>query len=124
MHGHIVAKSVYFLVFFTLLALTALTTAIAFVDLGAMNTVAALAIALVMAPIPPMAKEEEPAGKESEAARISSTVLLPADHGPRNAPKMPRVAIVARSWPKRRNPPISSTASWRASCRSFTRKRS
>ena len=49
MHGHIVAKSVYFLVFFTLLALTALTTAIAFVDLGAMNTVAALAIAVTKA---------------------------------------------------------------------------
>ena len=33
----------------------------------------------------------------SPAARISSTRLLPADHGPRNVPKIPRAAMVARS---------------------------
>src|SRR5256885_7318740 len=43
--GHLVPKKTYFLVFFTLIALTALTTAVAFKDLGPMNTVAALAIA-------------------------------------------------------------------------------
>lgn len=46
MVGHIVSPRIYFLIFFILLALTALTTAVAFVDLGALNTVAALAIAV------------------------------------------------------------------------------
>src|SRR5437660_7853941 len=46
MQGHVVPKKTYFLVFFTLIALTALTTAVAFQDLGPMNTVAALAIAV------------------------------------------------------------------------------
>jgi cytochrome c oxidase subunit IV len=46
MAGHIVPRKVYFLVFMTLLALTALTTAVAFLDLGPLNTVAALAIAV------------------------------------------------------------------------------
>jgi|SRR5689334_12772432 cytochrome c oxidase subunit 4 len=49
MAHHIVPKKVYFLVFATLIALTALTTAVAFTDLGAMNTVAALAIAVCKA---------------------------------------------------------------------------
>src|SRR5437016_3458322 len=38
-----------------------------------------------------------PTGWLSAAARSNSTVLLPADHGPKNVPKMPRAAMVARS---------------------------
>jgi cytochrome c oxidase subunit IV len=49
MQGHVVPKKIYFLVFFALIALTALTTAVAFKDLGPMNTVAALAIAVCKA---------------------------------------------------------------------------
>lgn len=49
MVGHIVPKKVYFLVFITLIALTALTTGVAFMDLGPFNTVAALAIAVCKA---------------------------------------------------------------------------
>src|SRR5437667_2920193 len=49
MQGHVVPKKTYFLVFITLIALTALTTAVAFKDLGPMNTVAALAIAVCKA---------------------------------------------------------------------------
>ena len=45
----------------------------------------------------PAANYAEPAGCGSPAARISSTSALPADHGPRNVPKMPRAAITARS---------------------------
>ena len=59
--------------------------------------VAAVAMAWVSAPMPPWANHAEPAGCGSAAARISSTRLLPADHGPRNVPKMPRAAMVARS---------------------------
>jgi len=47
--------------------------------------------------MPPMGCELDPAGEESAAARINSTVLLPADHGPRNVPKIPRAATMARS---------------------------
>jgi len=46
MVGHIVSRKIYFLIFAILLALTGLTTAVAFVDLGALNTVVALAIAV------------------------------------------------------------------------------
>jgi cytochrome c oxidase subunit IV len=45
MSGHVVAKKLYFLIFGTLLALTALTTGVAFVDLGQWNTIVALIIA-------------------------------------------------------------------------------
>jgi cytochrome c oxidase subunit IV len=46
MSEHVVAVKVYVGVFLTLIALTALTTGVAFVDLGPFNTVAALAIAV------------------------------------------------------------------------------
>jgi cytochrome c oxidase subunit 4 len=46
---HVVPVSVYLAIFVTLLALTATTTAIAFVDLGPWNTVVALGIAVVKA---------------------------------------------------------------------------
>jgi cytochrome c oxidase subunit 4 len=45
MSGHIVPIRSYVLVFLALLALTALTVGVAFVDLGSMNTVIALVIA-------------------------------------------------------------------------------
>jgi len=45
MHGHVVAKRVYFLIFGSLLALTGLTTSMAYVDLGEWNTIVALIIA-------------------------------------------------------------------------------
>lgn len=45
MQGHVVPKKLYFFIFGTLLALTALTTAMAFVDLGEWNTIVALVIA-------------------------------------------------------------------------------
>jgi cytochrome c oxidase subunit IV len=44
---HVVPVSVYVGVFLALLALTALTTGVAYIDLGAFNTVAALIIAFV-----------------------------------------------------------------------------
>ena len=46
MLGHIVPVRIYVAVFVALLVLTGLTTWVAFFDLGAMNTVAALAIAV------------------------------------------------------------------------------
>ena len=46
MVGHILPKKIYFLIFAILMALTALTTGVAFIDLGALNTVVALAIAV------------------------------------------------------------------------------
>jgi cytochrome c oxidase subunit 4 len=46
---HVVPVGLYYRVFGLLLALTALTTGIAFIDLGRMNTIAALAIAVVKA---------------------------------------------------------------------------
>ena len=45
MSGHVVPKKLYFVIFATLLALTALTTGMAYVDLGPWNTVVALVIA-------------------------------------------------------------------------------
>lgn len=47
MSGHIVPVRTYVGIFLALLALTALTTAVAFVDLSRWNTVVALAIAVV-----------------------------------------------------------------------------
>src|ERR1700722_18911243 len=44
--GHVVPISVYLGVFFALMVGTALTTAVAYVDLGAWNTVVALTIAV------------------------------------------------------------------------------
>lgn len=46
MSEHVVPPRIYVGVFLTLIALTGLTTAVAFVDLGAFNTVIALAIAV------------------------------------------------------------------------------
>ena len=57
---------------------------------------AAAAMACVTAPMPPLANQEVPAACSSAAARMSSTRLLPADQGPRNVPKIPRAAMVAR----------------------------
>lgn len=45
--SHVVPIGVYVAVFVALMCLTALTTAVAYIDLGAFNTVAALAIAVV-----------------------------------------------------------------------------
>jgi len=45
MSGHVVQKKLYFVIFGSLLALTALTTGMAYVDMGKGNTVVALAIA-------------------------------------------------------------------------------
>jgi cytochrome c oxidase subunit 4 len=45
MSGHVIPKGIYFLIFGSLLALTALTTGIAYVNLGPWNTVVALVIA-------------------------------------------------------------------------------
>jgi cytochrome c oxidase subunit 4 len=45
MSAHVVPKKLYFVIFGSLLAMTALTTAMAYVDLGPWNTVVALAIA-------------------------------------------------------------------------------
>lgn len=46
-HGHVVPIGVYVGVFLALMALTLLTTGVAYIDLGAFNTVAALTIAVV-----------------------------------------------------------------------------
>ncbi len=45
MSHHVVPQKTYVMVFLSLIALTALTTGVAFIDLGAFNTVAAMAIA-------------------------------------------------------------------------------
>lgn len=45
--GHVVPLKLYLTVFFSLLVLTALTTGIAYIDLGEYNTVVALAIAAI-----------------------------------------------------------------------------
>lgn len=45
--GHVVPVSVYIGVFLALMVLTALTTGVAFIDLGAFNTVVALIIAFI-----------------------------------------------------------------------------
>jgi cytochrome c oxidase subunit 4 len=49
MPGHVVPKKLYILVFAALIVFTGLTTAVAFVNLGKWNTVAALAIAVCKA---------------------------------------------------------------------------
>jgi len=49
MTEHIVRKKLYILVFAILIAFTVLTTAVAYTDLGAFNTVVALAIAVCKA---------------------------------------------------------------------------
>jgi cytochrome c oxidase subunit 4 len=46
---HIVPKSIYYTIFALLMLGTAITVAVAFVDLGALNTVVALAIACMKA---------------------------------------------------------------------------
>jgi len=46
MSGHLVSVRLYVLIFLALLVLTALTTGVAFIDLGPFNTVVALAIAV------------------------------------------------------------------------------
>ena len=46
MSGHVVPVKTYIAIFVALICLTALTTAVAYVDLGRMNTVIALAIAV------------------------------------------------------------------------------
>jgi cytochrome c oxidase subunit 4 len=51
MSGHVLPVRTYLAVFFALLVLTAVTTAVAFLDLGPLNTVAALGIALVKATV-------------------------------------------------------------------------
>jgi cytochrome c oxidase subunit 4 len=49
MVGHVVSKKLYILIFAALIGFTALTTGVAFIDLGKWNTVAALAIAVCKA---------------------------------------------------------------------------
>jgi cytochrome c oxidase subunit IV len=49
MSDHVVSRTAYVLVFLALLVLTAATTAIAFIDLGPLNDVAMLAIAVLKA---------------------------------------------------------------------------
>jgi len=49
MPGHLVPRKLYISVFIALIALTALTTGVAFINLGKWNTVAALAIAVCKA---------------------------------------------------------------------------
>ena len=46
MSSHIVSVKIYIAIFLALLGLTALTTYVSFIDLGRMNTVVALAIAV------------------------------------------------------------------------------
>ena len=49
MTGHVLPLRVYYSVFFALMGLTVLTTAVAFVDMGVLNDVVALGIASVKA---------------------------------------------------------------------------
>src|SRR3954470_19567167 len=49
MSDHIVPKRTYYLIFATLMVCTGITVAVAFVDLGPLNTVAALGIAVFKA---------------------------------------------------------------------------
>ena len=49
MQGHVVPKKIYFIIFGALLGFTALTTAMAYVDLGQWNTIVALIIAVCKA---------------------------------------------------------------------------
>ena len=48
---HVVPKRVYYVIFATLMVLTAVTVGVAYIDLGAMNAVVALAIACFKATI-------------------------------------------------------------------------
>ncbi|MEO6028703.1 MAG: cytochrome C oxidase subunit IV family protein [Candidatus Binatia bacterium] len=48
-NDHVVSLKIYFAIFATLMVLTALTVWVAFIDLGTMNTVVALAIAVTKA---------------------------------------------------------------------------
>jgi cytochrome c oxidase subunit 4 len=48
-HAHVVPPRVYVIIFLTLMALTALTTWVAYIDLGALNVVIMLAIAGIKA---------------------------------------------------------------------------
>jgi cytochrome c oxidase subunit IV len=48
---HVVSVTVYYAIFATLMALTGITVAVAYVDLGAMNTVVAIVIACFKAMI-------------------------------------------------------------------------
>jgi cytochrome c oxidase subunit 4 len=47
--NHVVAKKIYYTIFAGLMALTAITVAVAYIDLGPLNTVAALVIACIKA---------------------------------------------------------------------------
>lgn len=47
--GHVVSLKVYFAIFAALMVLTAVTVGVAYVDLGAMNTFVALAVAVTKA---------------------------------------------------------------------------
>jgi cytochrome c oxidase subunit 4 len=49
MAGHVVPKKLYILIFAALIALTGLTTGVAFINLGKWNTVAALVISVCKA---------------------------------------------------------------------------
>ena len=49
MSDHVVPKSVYYTIFLALMVCTAITVAVAFVDLGPLNTVVAMAIAIFKA---------------------------------------------------------------------------
>ena len=49
MSGHVIPKKLYILIFAALIALTGLTTGVAFINLGKWNTVVALAIAVCKA---------------------------------------------------------------------------
>lgn len=49
MSEHIVPRRTYYLIFATLMVCTAITVAVAFVDLGPLNTVVALAVAVFKA---------------------------------------------------------------------------
>jgi cytochrome c oxidase subunit 4 len=49
MYAHVVPKKIYFLIFASLLALTTLTTGVAYINLGVWNTIVALIIAVCKA---------------------------------------------------------------------------
>jgi cytochrome c oxidase subunit IV len=49
MSTHVVPKSTYYLIFGALMVCTAITVGVAFIDLGAMNTVVALSVAVFKA---------------------------------------------------------------------------
>jgi cytochrome c oxidase subunit 4 len=51
MAEHLVSKRVYYTVFSTLMALTGITVAVAYIDLGPINAIAAIVIACVKAMI-------------------------------------------------------------------------